>query len=134
MILPTMGTPKVLLVIDDHDEAEMYAHGLTPEFEVKVVPTDADPTGDRVDLIVADDGGETSGPAWQVLERFCASEDSPPTVLLTAHIRADRAVRARLTRIGCAAFVAKPCTPMGLASVLHRVLRGERGIEQTRPE
>ena len=134
MIPSHMQKPKVLLVIDDRDEAEMYAHGLTPDFEVKVVPSDADLRGHHVDLIVTDDGGETYGPAWQVLERFCASENWPPTVLLTAHIRADRAVRERVARIGCAAFVAKPCTPTALARVLHRVLCGERGIEETRAE
>lgn len=56
-----------------------------------------------------------------------------PVVVLTAWIHDDRRFRDRAEHAGCAAFVAKPCSPELVVSTLDRVQRGERGIEIVMP-
>ena len=129
-----MAAVSVLLVLDDADEAYMYSVGLELRgFDCATVTTRSAPAapGASVDVVVVDDGAETAGPAWDTLQRYCELPAGPPVVLLTAFVRSDRTTRDKLARIGCAAFVAKPCPPDRLASILWRVLAGERGIEET---
>jgi DNA-binding response OmpR family regulator len=54
--------------------------------------------------------------------------DSPPVVVLTGWVADDGRFRRRAFGLGCAAFVAKPCHPRVLVTVLRRVLDGERHI------
>ena len=54
-----------------------------------------------------------------------------PVVVLTAAIRPDGANRQMARQMpNCASFVAKPCDPWLLVSVIERVLAGERAIEE----
>lgn len=80
-------------------------------------------TGDLVvmDLLPAPDD------AW-AFAGDCAASDIP-VVILTPLIRPDRANRHKARALGCAAFVAKPCSVRQLVRVAFRVRHGERGLE-----
>ena len=58
-------------------------------------------------------------------------EAAPPVVVLTGWVAGDGRFRRRAFEAGCAAFVAKPCHPRVLVTVLRRVLDGERHIAMT---
>jgi DNA-binding response OmpR family regulator len=58
-------------------------------------------------------------------------EAAPPVVVLTGWVAGDGRFRRRAFDAGCAAFVAKPCHPRVLVTVLRRVLDGERHIALT---
>ena len=67
--------------------------------------------------------------AWAFIERRRADAPDIPLVILTSLIRPDRAHRTRARALGCAAFVAKPCSLLQLVDVVSRVRRGGRGLE-----
>lgn len=67
--------------------------------------------------------------AWAFIERWCANASSVPLIVLTSLIRPDRAHRQKARALGCAAFVAKPCSLLQLVEVVFRVRRGGRGLE-----
>ena len=50
-------------------------------------------------------------------------------VIFTSLIRPDGANRRRARILGCAAFLAKPCSLRQLVNVVSRVHHGERGLE-----
>jgi len=66
--------------------------------------------------------------AWTLIARVRAA--SPlPIIIFTTLVRPDRANRNRARQLGCAAFVAKPCSPSLLVSVARQVCQGARGLE-----
>jgi CheY-like chemotaxis protein len=65
--------------------------------------------------------------AWTFIERQCRAD--VPVIILTSLIRPDRANRDRAQALGCAAFVAKPCSLSLLVAVVSRVQLGGRGLE-----
>jgi CheY-like chemotaxis protein len=67
--------------------------------------------------------------AWAFIERRCADAPDVPLIILTSLIRPDRAHRRKARALGCAAFVAKPCSLQQLVDVVLRVRRGSRGLE-----
>jgi CheY-like chemotaxis protein len=67
--------------------------------------------------------------AWAFIERQRARTPAVPLVILTTLIRPDRANRRRAHALGCAAFVAKPCSVWQLVDVVSRVRGGSRGLE-----
>ena len=67
--------------------------------------------------------------AWTFIEQRCADSPDVPLIILTSLIRPDRANRTRARALGCAAFVAKPCSLSQLVDVVCRVRRGTRGLE-----
>jgi CheY-like chemotaxis protein len=67
--------------------------------------------------------------AWAFIERRCADAPDVPLIMLTSLIRPDGAHRRKARALGCAAFVAKPCSLLQLVDVVLRVRRGSRGLE-----
>jgi DNA-binding NarL/FixJ family response regulator len=67
--------------------------------------------------------------AWTFIEQRCANSPDVPVIVLTSLIRPDRANRKRARALGCAAFVAKPCSLKQLVDVVSLVRRGSRGLE-----
>ena len=128
-----MTQPSVLLVSDSSDERELYEWGLEPQgFRVSTIP-DLSGLRDAVarvqpDVLVLNlrlGDSET----WESIEQLqCGGELGLPGVILTGSIRPDAANRDRAALNGCAAFVAKPCTPDALAAVLREVLQGRHGL------
>lgn len=55
--------------------------------------------------------------AWAFIERRCADAPDIPLVILTSLIRPDRAHRRKAHALGCAPFVAKPCSLRQLVEV-----------------
>jgi CheY-like chemotaxis protein len=85
-------------------------------------------TGYAADVIVMELLPEPDE-AWTFIEQRCANSPDVPVIVLTSLIRPDRANRQRARALGCAAFVAKPCSLMHLVNVVSRVRRGSRGLE-----
>jgi CheY-like chemotaxis protein len=67
--------------------------------------------------------------AWAFIERWCADTSRIPIIILTSLIRPDRAHRRKARALGCAAFVAKPCSLLQLVDVVSLVRCGSRGLE-----
>lgn len=127
-----MVRSRVLLVCDNEDERELYVSGLAAHgFALTIANLDditAGVQGERPDLLLLSLrlGDEQT---WQLLEEIgCGSLLGVPGVIVTGSIRGDAANRVRASGGGCAAFVAKPCTPDALAEVLRAVLGGARGL------
>ena len=80
------------------------------------------------DAIVVDLFPEPSD-AWALIERSVAHPSGIPVMVLTSLIRPDGSNRQKARALGCAAFVAKPCSLRQLVGVLRRVQSGERGLE-----
>lgn len=121
---------RVLLIDDNPGDEELYTRGLQMEgFRVEDVDKDerlaAIVESSDADVVVFHLNGIFM---WDACERVSKTARAP-IILLTAHVRPDRANRDRARDLGIAAFVAKPCTPEELARVIRRVLAGERGLE-----
>jgi len=67
--------------------------------------------------------------AWALIARGCASPSRIPVMVLTSLVRPDGSNRRRARALGCAAFVAKPCSLRQLVAIVRRVQRGERNLE-----
>ena len=67
--------------------------------------------------------------AWAFIERRRAASPEVPLIVLTSLIRPDRSHRQKARALGCAAFIAKPCSVRQLVDVVVRVRRGSRGLE-----
>jgi CheY-like chemotaxis protein len=67
--------------------------------------------------------------AWAFIERRCVDDSGVPLIIVTSLIRPDRLNRRRARVLGCAAFVAKPCSLSQLVDIVSRVRRGSRGLE-----
>jgi DNA-binding response OmpR family regulator len=124
-----------LLIADSDEDLDLYSVGLLAcGIEVTATRTADDgtfiasvPHFDAIVLSVV----APHGVGWEGCERLRSHSATSglPLVVLSASVRADRANRDRARRLGCAAFVAKPCTPERLAFIIRRVLAGERAIE-----
>ena len=67
--------------------------------------------------------------AWALIARGCAHPSQIPVMVFTSLIRPDGLNRRRARALGCAAFVAKPCSLRQLVDIVRRVQRGERNLE-----
>jgi CheY-like chemotaxis protein len=67
--------------------------------------------------------------AWEFINQTATSSRGVPIVIFTSLIRPDGANRRRARILGCAAFLAKPCSLRQLVNVVSRVHHGERGLE-----
>jgi CheY-like chemotaxis protein len=67
--------------------------------------------------------------AWEFMEQRTTASRDIPIVIFTSLIRPDGANRRRARTLGCAAFLAKPCSLRQLVNVVSRVHQGERGLE-----
>lgn len=67
--------------------------------------------------------------AWDLIARGCAHPSRIPVMVLTSFIRPDRSNRRKAHTLGCAAFVAKPCSLRQLVDIVRRVQRGECNLE-----
>ena len=67
--------------------------------------------------------------AWALIARGCAPPSRIPVMVLTSLVRPDGSNRRRARALGCAAFVAKPCSLRQLVDIVRRVQRGERNLE-----
>jgi DNA-binding NtrC family response regulator len=67
--------------------------------------------------------------AWSFIERRCAEQPDVPVIIVTSLIRPDRAQLRRSRLVGCAAFVAKPCSLEQMVTTVGFVLRGGRRLE-----
>lgn len=85
-------------------------------------------TAGTLDVVVMDLLPEPDE-AWAFV-RGCAPS-GVAVIILTSFIRPDGANRQRARTMGCAAFVAKPCSLAQRANVVLRVRRGEHGLEIT---
>jgi CheY-like chemotaxis protein len=125
----------VLLMADNEDEREMYLTGLGVEgFAVMCSGTDTSPaeTAKQLEpsavILVLQRADDRD---WNLAR---AIPDDPrtrdiPVVLVTAALRADDASHRIARHLGnCAALVAKPCDPQALATIVRRVISGERNI------
>jgi DNA-binding response OmpR family regulator len=112
----------------------LYVSGLREAgFEVSAEPTVTAATtllrtGETPDVIVTELMPEPIE-AWIFIGRRCADAADVPVIILTSLIRPDRSNRRRARALGCAAFVAKPCSLLQLVDVVSRVRRGSRGLE-----
>lgn len=67
--------------------------------------------------------------AWALIERGREHSYNFPMVILTSLIRPDGSNRRKARTLGCAAFVAKPCSLRQLVDFVSRVRYGERKLE-----
>lgn len=67
--------------------------------------------------------------AWEFIEHRTVTHQTVPIVVFTSPIRPDGANRRRARALGCAAFLAKPCSLRQSVNVVSRVHHGERGLE-----
>ena len=115
-------------------DRELYTAALNEAgFVPTAVDTPADATtlheaGESFDVIVTELIPDPVA-AWAFIERRRAGDPNVPVVVVTAMIRPDHAHRRRARVLGCAAFVAKPCSLAQLVDVVTLVSRGRRGLE-----
>jgi DNA-binding NtrC family response regulator len=134
MLTPTPSSPSgpspILFVCDDADHRELYgvgmrAHGMAPTFITTIDHARAILRHGGVPVVIlhmpADDVEW-----WNECGDIIRS--GTPTIVLTAHVRADGRGRRQTAATGCAAFIAAPCTPIELVRIVERVLAGERGM------
>ena len=129
----TQPAIRVLVVDELADDRVIYGTGLRMlGFDVCLAPSPGVALRHVVafapDVIVLH-----LGPGhWERCEAFSENPVTcaVPVIVITAHVRPDRANRDRaLTTPNCAAFLGKPCTHEDVAAVIRRVLAGERQIE-----
>lgn len=127
---------RIMFITDHDDDLVLYRVGLQAEGIAVATAMTVDEAifiagirhFDAIVLVVVAPNGDGWKPC-QVLRAHPATS-ALPLVVLSASVRSDRINRDRARQLGCAAFVAKPCTPPELASVLRRVVAGERDIEE----
>lgn len=130
---------EVLFVSDSHEERELYTTGLPLQgFTVTAVDsldTVAEVAGrlrPRVIVMCLRLGDDET---WRMLEEIqCGEALGVPGILLSGSIRPDAQNRLHVMKSGCAAFVALPCTPRALASVIGAVLAGTRPLVILHPD
>ncbi|MGV3520541.1 hypothetical protein [Luteitalea sp.] len=125
-----MPQAHVLLVSADSDVQEMYTQWFARTLGLATIcPSLADARSllDRrgADVVLVD---LTRPAQWDEWGPAGLGEGSAPVVVLTGWVAEDGRFRKRAFGLGCAAFVAKPCHPRVLVTVLRRVLDGERHI------
>ena len=117
-----------LIVSADPDTMDLYVLAIRSERTAILSVTSVDQAvqlvrDGSVSVVVLD----VTNPAtdWDACRQLVAI-GSVPVVVLTGWI--DEDARHEALAIGCAAFVAKPASPLRLRDVLHRARAGERGI------
>jgi CheY-like chemotaxis protein len=124
---------RVLLVTAPGVDRDLYVSALTDAgFSVTSTRTVQDAAtclveGD-ISLIALDLLPEPEQ-AWEFINQRATSSRGAPIVVFTSLIRPDGANRRRARTLGCAAFLAKPCSLRQLVNVVSRVHQGERGLE-----
>jgi DNA-binding response OmpR family regulator len=134
--ISNFGSPqgRVLFVYPPGPDRDLYVSALKEAgFDTTAEATVADATvtiatTEPPDVIVMELLPEPVA-AWAFIEQRCADSSGVPLVILTSLIRPDRSNRQRAHALGCAAFVAKPCSLVQLVDVVSRVRRGTRGLE-----
>ena len=128
------ASPRVLFVAPPAADRDLYLAALknsgfapTAVSTVKAAATLLE-GGESFHLIVTELLPEPDA-AWAFIERRCAHQSRVPIIIVTSLIRPDRAHRRRARVVGCAAFVAKPCSLAQLVEVVTLVSRGRRGLE-----
>jgi CheY-like chemotaxis protein len=124
---------RVLFVYPAGPDRDLYLWALGEAgFEATAEATVADAAAlletEAPDVIVMELLPEPAD-AWAFIERRCADAPDVPLIILTSLIRPDRSHRRKARALGCAAFVAKPCSLLQLVDVVLRVRRGSRGLE-----
>ena len=135
MTITRSAEGKVLFVYPGVPERDLYLSALGEAgFATTVEATAAGATAALLqmnvppDVIVMELLPEPAE-AWAFIERQCADAPDVPLIILTSLIRPDRAHRRKARALGCAAFVAKPCSLRQLVDVVLQVRRGGRGLE-----
>jgi CheY-like chemotaxis protein len=135
----TSGTrPRVLLVDDYPDAREMYSEYLRfSGFDVVQASNGIEALQQAIDTspdIVLMDLSLPVMDGWEATRRLKADERtaSIPVVAVTGHSLAGVAENAR--KLGCAAFVTKPCLPEDLVREIRRVLDGVAAGDAAEPK
>jgi DNA-binding NtrC family response regulator len=129
-----MAGAPFLIVSDDIDIQDAYVYFLRRARIAAVSAPSADgalsfvretpPRAVLYDVITASD--------WVACGELRAHLPTPsPMVVLTAWVSPDRVWREQARRIGCVAFLAKPCDPQTVLETLIRATAGEPWIEHT---
>jgi CheY-like chemotaxis protein len=121
--------PLVLVVDGDDDTKAMYVLGLSVlGFDAMAAENEAEACERACylhpDIIVADLPTRDYD-AWEFPRHLKENPrtQSIPVVVVSGH--AQRVLRERAERAGCAAFFSKPCSAEELAAGLHQVLDGK---------
>jgi DNA-binding NtrC family response regulator len=130
VLAPTTGPSPILFVCADADHRELYgvgmrAHGMAATFITTIDHARAILRHGGVPVIILHMAADDAG-TWSECGDIIRS--GTPTIVLTAHVRADGRSRRQAAAAGCAAFIAAPCTPIELVRIVERVLAGERGV------
>jgi DNA-binding response OmpR family regulator len=126
-----MRPSNVLLVSSDPEARQLYSAWFAQVANLRTTCTSAFDHAQEVieaavpDVVLLD---VTHFQQWNDCACLGRDRRMPPVVVLTGWVAADGRFRRRAFDAGCAAFVAKPCHPRVLVSVLGRVLAGERHI------
>ena len=126
-----MAQARVLLVTADPDARDLYTDWFA---RTANLVTTCSSSFDEAQPILSSRGADvvlvdvTRAAQWDEWLPCGQGVDAPPVVVLTGWVAADGRFRKRAFGLGCAAFVAKPCHPRVLVTVLRRVLDGERHI------
>lgn len=126
-----MAQARVLLVSVDPDARALYTEWFARTANLVTTCSaslaEAQPILDErgADVVLVD---LTRPAQWSEWSLCGWADDGPPVVVLTGWVAGDGRFRRRAFGLGCAAFVAKPCHPRVLVTVLRRVLDGERHI------
>jgi DNA-binding NtrC family response regulator len=129
------GDPKghVLLVSAPGWERELYATALHQAgFGVSQADTVEAAVTNLVEshaTLIVMDLLPVPAAAWAFIERRTAVATDLPIIVFTSLIRPDGANRRKARSLGCAAFLAKPCSVRQLVTVVSRVQDGARGLE-----
>ena len=127
--------PLVLIVEDQLDLRQLYAHELTMSgFDVIEAGNGVDAishTSERFPDVVLMDLSLPVLDGWEATRRLKddARTAHIPVVALTAHDGSGELQRATLA--GCDWFVPKPCPPHNLIEEVRRVLAGPLGPQRT---
>jgi CheY-like chemotaxis protein len=123
----------VLLVSSPGVDRDLYVSALTDAgfstTPIRTVQDAATPLVDGEITLIAMDLLPEPDRAWEFMEQRATASRDVPIVIFTSLIRPDGANRRRARTLGCAAFLAKPCSLRQLVNVVLRVHQGERGLE-----
>lgn len=84
----------------------------------------------RIDVLMFHLGHDEDG--WTHCAFLLKLAGPAPVILLTGWIYPDGRTARKAFDLGCAALVIEPCVPDDLASIIERVVAGERGIKWPR--
>jgi len=123
----------VLLVSSPGVDRDLYVSALTDAgfstTPIRTVQDAATPLVEGEITLIAMDLLPEPDRAWEFMEQRTTASRDVPIVIFTSLIRPDGANRRRARTLGCAAFLAKPCSLRQLVNVVSRVHQGERGLE-----